>query len=103
MSIGDWLRHWDERQQELAVGVDADLVRTNGKKFKIAWSLFGMSLLLFGFYRLVKPDGLFNAVLVWAACLSFIGFMVMIRWARIERAFLNKPSLKEQPKMWPGP
>jgi hypothetical protein len=43
-----WFRRYQQRQRDLAAGVDAGLVRSNRTKGKIVLWLWGVGLLLLG-------------------------------------------------------
>jgi hypothetical protein len=87
----NWLRRFQERQHELAIGVDADLVKTNHTRFKRGLFLLAFGCLL-GFVgpKMHLSVALRAAVAVVFGMSCLIG-LFMLRWARREAAFLNSP------------
>ncbi|MFY9904508.1 MAG: hypothetical protein WAM43_16505 [Terriglobales bacterium] len=91
----NWLRRFQERQRELAIGVDSDLVKINHRRFKR-----GLFLLAFGcLLGLVGPKMHLSLVMRVAAAVVFgmsslIG-LFMLQWAARELAFLNSPDPKK--------
>ncbi len=87
----NWLKRFQERQRELAQGVDADLVKINHRRFQRGLSLFVFGCLL-GF---AGPKLHLSLVLRTAAAVVFgmsclIG-LFMLQWAARESAFLHSP------------
>ena len=93
----EWFGRYLRRQRELAAGVDADLVRSNRRKFRLASSLFVLASLLLGIDRVVKPRGLIQEVFVWVTGVLFLGGTIVVQWAWRERAFLDKPDPERPP------
>jgi predicted lysophospholipase L1 biosynthesis ABC-type transport system permease subunit len=87
----NWLKRFQERQRELAQGVDADLVKANRSRFRR-----GLFLLAFGcLLGLVGPKMHLSLVLRAVTAVVFgvsclIG-LFMLQWAARESAFLNSP------------
>lgn len=96
----NWLKRQEERQRDLERGVDADLVRDNEKRSRLslcAW-LIGCALVLAANYLPVPK---------WAqVAIRFVGFGLLVggyvssRWARREKAFLDKPDPEEPPRLF---
>ena len=98
--LWEWLGRLQQRQRDLAAGVDVDLVRANRKRYKLAWILYALGFMLLGLQGTIKLRGPFREIAVVLTLACIIGGMVVIRWAMIEQANLEKPRPKEQPKMW---
>jgi hypothetical protein len=96
----NWLERWIQRQNELASGVDADLVRGYRKKLKIGLWLLASSFLLAGVDALFQPKDWFRGATAFVATGCFIGGFIAIRWGAAERAFLDRPERKEPPKLF---
>ena len=96
----EWFGRYLRRQRELAVGVDADLVRSNRRKFTFAGSLLAFASLFLGIDRVVKPRGLIHEVFVWVILVLYLGGTLIVNWAWQERAFLVKPDPKKPPSLF---
>ena len=96
----EWFGRYLRRQRELAAGVDADLVRSNRRKFRFASSLFVLASLFLGIDRVVKPRGLVQEVFVWVTGVLYLGGTLVLNWAWQERAFLVKPDAKKPPSLF---
>jgi hypothetical protein len=96
----EWVGRWQQRQRELASRVDADLVRANRKKYRFSWTLFALAFVLLGFQAVFKLRGVFHEVAIWITSVCFVGGMILIRWAKIQRSFLERPTPKEPAKFW---
>jgi hypothetical protein len=95
--MSGWLQRWSQRQHDLARGVDADLVRDNGRRFKVDFGLIGFGLLLAMLGSKVHTPSLMHWVLLEAGGVSTVVGFFMAMWAREEAAFLNKPDPEEPP------
>lgn len=96
----DWFRRYQQRERELAAGVDGDLVKSNRTKGRIALGLFGLGILLLGVNRLVKPDSLIEEILFWFIWPTFAAGLILGKWAQVERAFLDEPEPKKPPSLF---
>lgn len=96
----DWLRRWQLRQRELQNGVDADLVRTNRRRWKVCLALFACSFLLIGIRAKVNLSDSWHTIAVTLTTIFLVGGMLMGRWASAEQSFLNRPNPKEPPRLW---
>lgn len=96
----NWLERWMQRQNELAGGVDADLVRDNRKKWKIGLWLLASSGLLVVVDALFQLPHWIRGVVVFAATACFVISLVVTRWARAESAFLDRPEPKEPTRLF---
>jgi len=94
------LERWQQRQHQLAQGVDAGLVRDNQKRYGLAFGLLGFAFafgLLASKARLPSTLRLIVGVIGTA---SFLAGFVLAAWARQEAAFLHKPDPEEPPKIF---
>ena len=96
----NWLGRWLERQHDLAVGVDADLVRDNHKRYRLACGLLGFGFVLGLLVSKVHFQGILRLVVGVIATVSFLAGLVLAAWARQEAAFLSKPDHEEPPKIF---
>jgi hypothetical protein len=96
----DQFRRYRQRQRDLAAGVDADLVQSNRRKWKLTGGLFCLALLLLGIEKVTKPNGSLKELLVWLSALLFLGGIVLGQWAWQEQAFLHKPDPKKPPSLF---
>jgi hypothetical protein len=95
-----WWERWRERQYQLAQGVDANLVRGNHQRFRLAFGLLVFAFLLgilASKFHLPSTLRFIIGVIVIAAVL--VGF-VLAAWARQEAAFLSKPDPEEPPQIF---
>jgi heme A synthase len=95
-----WWERWRERQHQLVQGVDADLVRANHQRFRLAFGLLGCAFLL-GILvpKLHLPSTLRLIVGAIVTVVFLVGFL-LAAWARQEAAFLSKPDPEEPPKIF---
>lgn len=96
----NWIQRSLQRQRDLQLGVDADLVAANRKKWKWCFSLYGLFLVSVAIQSQIRLSGATHQVAVGISMLLFAGGAVIARWALLEKAFLDKPYLKEPPKLW---
>ena len=87
------------RQPELAQGVDADLVRANRKRYKLAFGLLGFGLVLIFLNAEVHLPDVFRIIVVGAAMAAWITGIVMAKWARQEQIFLDRPDPEGPPSI----
>jgi hypothetical protein len=96
----NWFHRWRKRQDQLASGVDADLVRDNQKRYRL-----GLGLLGFGFAvgllvsKVHLPNGLRLVLIVVSTVFVLAGFIAGA-WASQEAGFLSKPDPEEPPKIF---
>ena len=95
----NWLERHLQRKLELQQGVDADLVRANRRRWRLCWSLFGLSFLLIGIQAKLRMSEPLQNVMLGLFAASFGGGLFLGHWARAERAFLNRPDPKEPPRL----
>lgn len=98
--IASWFERWHRRQRELADGADADLVKANRRRYRLAFALIGFAFLLAFFRgRLHLPAVLDTACRVVVVASFAIGF-VLARWAMHEHEFLSRPDPEGPPEIF---
>lgn len=95
-----YLQRMHQRQRELRLGVDADLVRDNRRRWKQCLVFFGCGFATLGVYAHVTLRGFWQDVAVTVIMLFFATAMFLGYWARAEHLFLNRPDPKEPPRLW---
>jgi hypothetical protein len=95
-----WIRRWNQRQRDLTRGVDADLVRDNRKRYKLAFGLQGLALFLILLCAKFHIPRTLRWILSAAAGLSFLAGWLLALWAQQEAGFLNKPDPEEPPRIF---
>jgi hypothetical protein len=97
--MSSWLERWRQRQCELAQGSDADLVRDNRNRYRLAFGLMGFGFLLSLLDTKVKIPNTFRLIVVGIATVSLITGFLLALWATQMGAFLRKPDPEEPPRM----
>jgi hypothetical protein len=89
--MANWMGRFQERQRELAIGVDADLVKINHRRFRRGLFLLAFGCLL-GFVgpKIHLSFALRVAAAILFGMLCLIG-LFMLQWAARASAFLNSP------------
>jgi hypothetical protein len=95
-----WIRRWNQRQRDLTQGVDADLVRENRRRYKLAFGLLGLGLLLVLLGAKVHIPSILRWILSATAGLSFLAGWLLALWAQQEAGFLSKPDPEEPPRIF---
>jgi protein-S-isoprenylcysteine O-methyltransferase Ste14 len=98
--MSGYLRRWSQRQRDLSRGVDAGLVRDNRKRYKVAFGLVALGLLLAMLGSKVHTPSLVHWMLVVAGGVSVVVGFLMGMWAQQESAFLSKPDPEEPPTIF---
>ena len=96
----NWLGRRVQRQNELDRGVDADLVRDNRRRRKLALWSFGVLGILVAIDRLFHLRGWIHELVIIGATVFLIFGFVAARWAAAESAFLHRPDPKEPPRLF---
>jgi hypothetical protein len=97
-----WLKRWQRRQEELAQGVDADLVRENRRKFRTVDWLSGLSILLMFIAWKMRFWGGLRAIIGVVAAVLFVCWRILRYWALAESNFLDRPDSEEPPSILKG-
>ena len=93
------LVRWRRRQNDLAKGFDADRVRENGWRFKVAFASMGSGGLIILLISIVQIPVTFRKILVLVpGMLLLVGF-ILATWAPAEESFLSWPDPDEPPKL----
>jgi hypothetical protein len=98
--MSGWLKRYDRRRRELAQGADADLVRSNRGRYKLAFVLLGLGFLLVLLSTILNPSGIPHKVAVVLAGVLIVAGLAILRWASMENTFLNKPDPEDPPKIF---
>jgi hypothetical protein len=96
----EWIGRWQQRQRELAAGVDADLVLANRKRWRLSWWLLALTFALLGFQSLIKLRSPFHEIVVGITMVCFVSSVILTRWAWHVGAWLDKPEPKKPPSLW---
>jgi hypothetical protein len=95
-----WIERWRERRRELAEGADADLMQSNRRRFRVAFSLIGLAFvigLIDAKFRL--PASLEIAFRVGTGISGVVGIL-LAKWAHQEHAFLTRPDPEGPPEIF---
>ena len=96
----NWLERQEQRERDLERGVDADLVRDNRRRRKLALWSFGLLAMLVTLDRLFQLRGWWHELVFIAVMVCLISGFVALRWAAAESAFLHRPDPKEPPRLF---
>jgi hypothetical protein len=97
--MSSWLVRWRHRQRDLAQGADADLVRDNRNRYRLAFGLMGFGFLLSLLDTEVKIPNALRLIIVCMATVSIVAGFLLALWARQMGAFLSKPEREEPPSV----
>jgi hypothetical protein len=95
-----WVERWQKRRRDLAEGADADLMQSNRRRFRVAFSLIGFAFvtgLIDAKFRL--PTTLEILFRVGAGISGVVG-IVLAKWAQQEHAFLTRPDTEGPPEIF---
>ena len=98
--MSSWFERWRQRQRDLAQGVDADLIRDNRNRYKLAFGLIGFAFLLSLLASKIQNTSTLRMIIVGMAVVSLVVGFLLAAWARQEAAFLNKPDPEEPPRIF---
>jgi len=85
---------------ELADGADADLVRANRRRYRLAFSLIGLALALTAIDAKAHLPKVLDIAFRGAAVSCFVVGFVVGRWALAERQILNRPDPEGPPEIF---
>jgi hypothetical protein len=94
-SIRDWLERYQERQRELAQGVEAGRVRANDRRLNLSLVSLGIGIVLFGILFRLKSAGFWRAVLETLAVVFLAGSTQLYYWYRREGWRIRRPEPKK--------
>ena len=95
-----WFERWSRRQDALARGADADLVRDNRKRYRLAFLLLGFAILLSLLVSKVDLGKQLRLVTSVVAAGSGVAGLFLLMWARQEQVWLHKPDPEVPPKIF---
>jgi hypothetical protein len=98
--MSNWFRRWRQRQRDLARGVDADLVRQNRNRFKLAFGLWGVGFLLSLLRNKASISGVLGSIAQYASVALIFAGIFLGFWAGQVNAFLDKPDPEEPPRLF---
>jgi fatty acid desaturase len=91
-----------QRSRDLASGVDADLVASNRRRFRVGWISFLIFLAFLGLMHALDhfahPHWLEVALFIPCAA-AFLVALFALKIASAEKAFLDKPDPEEPPRL----
>ena len=67
-----WFGRWLQRQRDLSQGVDADLVRDNSNRYRLAFGLIGVGFLLSLLGAKIKIPNTLRLILIGMAIVSVV-------------------------------
>lgn len=95
-----WLRRSLQRQRDLARGVDADLVRANRRRWKLAAGFFCLAFLLRWFALKLALQHVVQVAITLVAILLAIASLVLFWWAWKVDTFLEQPDPEPPPSIF---
>lgn len=95
-----WAERFQKRQQELAEGVDADLVQANRRRSRVALGLVGIAVVLGLLDAKLRIPSLLSVVLRVGSAISAVIGIVLGKWAHAERTFLTQPDPERPPEIF---
>jgi len=98
--MSSWFERWRQRQRDLTQGVDADLIRDNRNRYRLAFGLIGFGFLLGLLDARIRIPSMVRLIVVGMAGASLIAGFLLAAWARQEAAFLSKPDPEEPPRIF---
>jgi hypothetical protein len=99
MSMG-WFERWSRRQDELAQGADANLVRDNRRRYKLGFLVLGFATLLTLLVSKVDLGEHLRQILRVVAAGSGVAGLLLLAWARQEKIVLDKPDPEPPPRIF---
>jgi hypothetical protein len=95
-----WGARWQKRRRELAQGADADLMQFNRRRFRVAFGLIGIALVLGLLSAAVRMQLMVENALRIAAGISAVVGVVLAKWAHAEHSFLTEPEQEGPPEIF---
>jgi hypothetical protein len=90
-----WGARWQKRRRELAQGADAGLMQFNRRRFRVAFGLIGIALVLVLLSAKTHVPVMVEDALRIAAGISGVVGVVLAKWAHAEHSFLAKPEQED--------
>jgi heme A synthase len=98
--MSGWFARWQERRRELAEGADADLMKVNRQRSRVAFGLMGLALLLGLMSAKVRVPVVLEKALGIASGICGVVGVVLAKWAQAEHNFLTKPEPESLPEIF---
>ncbi|PYS44938.1 MAG: hypothetical protein DMG13_33050 [Acidobacteria bacterium] len=86
-----WLERWEQRQKDLARGVDSGLVQANRRRYRVSMGLLISSIVLAEAVSEAGVSGIVGWIFRVMAAIGCISGLFLLQWAWQERIHLNKP------------
>jgi hypothetical protein len=96
----NWWTRYQQRQIDLANGVDSDLVRDNQKKWKLTALLVVAVFVVLELDHFFHFAGLTHTIAILVAIPIAISSLVVLHWAASERRSLDSPDPEEPPSIF---
>jgi len=98
--MAGWFARRQERRRQLDEGADADLMQANRWRYRIAFGLIGVSVVLSLLSTKLRLPQMLTGFRIAAAISVLVG-VVMAKWAQAEHAFLTRPEPERPPEITP--
>jgi hypothetical protein len=98
--MSGWLERWRQRRSDLDRGVDADLVRDNNSRYKLAGGLIGFGVLLILLGLKTHISGALPMILASVGGVFVIVGWFLFIWANRADFLLRKPDAEEPPRIF---
>lgn len=95
-----WWSREAQRERDLAVGVDADLIRDNRRRFRLSFILIGTAAVLAVICRTLYLSGWIANICFGVSIVLIVSGFVSFKWAQAESRFLHRPDPEEPPKIF---
>jgi hypothetical protein len=95
-----WVKRWQKRQRDLAEGADADLMQSNRRRFRGAFCLIGLAVVLGLISAKFRLPPTLKLVFRVGAGISGVVGVVLAKWAQQEHAFLTRPDPEGMPEIF---
>jgi hypothetical protein len=94
-----WRARWQKRRRELAEGADADLMQLNRRRFRVAFGMIGIALVLGLLSAKARMPAMVEGLRIAAGISGVVG-VVLAKWAQAEHDFLTKPEPECPPEIF---
>ncbi len=98
--MNSWFERRLRRRRNLAHGADADLLRDNRRRYRLAFGLFGLGTLLWLLGAKIRVPSVLRSIAVGIGMISVVAGLFLAAWAQQEDAFLSKPDPEEPPRIF---
>jgi hypothetical protein len=97
--MSNWWSRRENRELELAKGVDADLIQANRKRYKLGFGLIVVALATTGLNAALAFPNALHKILGGFSVLAGLAGLAIVTWARQQEIFLNRPDSEEPPSI----